>query len=416
MARNCSRAIGIRCVVLVALASSSSFAQESWPRFRGPNGTGISQQKGFPVQWSHSDYEWNVTIPGKGHSSPIVWGDRLFVTSADSTDSGTARRLFCLDAITGKTLWQQTLTLESSHLHNKNSWASGTPATDGEHVYVVFSDEKAHTLAAFDFAGIEIWRQNLGPFESQHGQGASPIVYRDKVILPNDQLGPSYVFAFNKSTGELVWKTPRRTEKTSYATPMVLESKDSTQIICVSDAMGVASLNPDNGKINWNSSSFPLRTVASPIAVAGTIFASCGSGGTGKLLLAVDPGRDIDSKDRVRFQRKTTLPYVPTPVSHDKQVYLWTDIGVVVRIDATTGRESQRLRVNDKFSGSPVCVDGNLYCISEKGRVVVVSTKGDMKVLGKSSLKGESYATPAIANGRMYLRTFDRLMCLKAKS
>lgn len=402
--------------LLAVVIANTVVAQENWPRFRGPNGAGVSNQAGFPTTWGKSEYEWNVPIPGKGHSSPIVWGDRLFVTSAEQTASGSARKLFCLDALTGRTRWERTLALDPSHLHNKNSWASGTPATDGQNVYAVFSDEKAHTLIAFDFDGNEEWRQNLGGFQSQHGQGASPIVYRDMVILPNDQLGPSHVFAFNKHTGKILWKTRRDVGKTSYATPMVLESKDAAQIICVSDAMGVTSLDPQSGKINWASSSFPLRTVASPIELGGTIFASCGSGGTGKLLLAVKSKPGNNQTNRVLFQRKTTLPYVPTPVGYRNQVYLWTDIGVVVQIDASTGKESQRLRVNGKYSGSPVCVDGRLYCISEAGRVTVVSIDGELKVLGRTSLGGESYATPAIANGRMYLRTFDRLMCLKARS
>ncbi len=400
--------------IVLAIFVQTACGQDAWPRFRGPNGSGLSAQKGFPATWTDADYAWNVPIAGIGHSSPIVWGDQLFVTSAERTNSGTARKLFCLNSLSGKTLWHRTLAFEQSHLHKKNSWASGTPATDGERVYVVFSDEAAHTLIAFDFDGTEVWRRDLGSFKSQHGQGASPIVFRDMVILPNDQLGPSHIFAFNKRTGDVVWKTRRTTDKTSYATPMVLETKDSTQIICVSDMMGVTSLDPTDGRINWSSAPFPLRTVASPIVVGGTIFASCGSGGTGKLLLAVNPA--ADQAKRVRFDRKTTLPYVPTPVGYEKQLYLWTDIGVVVSIDAATGKETQRLRVNGKYSGSPVCVDGRLYCISEAGRVVVVSTQPKLEVIGKTSLRGESYATPAIANGRMYLRTFDRLMCLKAKN
>ncbi len=232
---------------------------ENWPRFRGPNGTGISKQKGLPVKWADSDYEWNIAVPGLGHSSPIVWANRLFLTTAEKTGDVSARKLLCLDANTGQILWTRNLALASSHLHKKNSWASGTPTTDGNFVYAVFADDDAHTLVAFDFEGEEKWRRNLGAFESQHGQGASPIIYQDLVILPNDQIGPSQVTAFNKITGEVVWNSDRETQKTSYATPMIHRGKSSVQIICVSDSMGVTSLNPQDGKLNWRSSPFPMR-------------------------------------------------------------------------------------------------------------------------------------------------------------
>ncbi len=407
----------ILAAIVVGIVGSVS-AQENWPRFRGENGAGTGSQAGLPDQWSEKDYAWTVDIPGKGHSSPIVWGEKLFLTTAipDAATGGTLRQLRCLSATTGDTIWVKGISLESSHLHKKSSWASGTPATDGKMVYVAFADEKQHKLVAFDFDGTLVWTKELGPFTSQHGQGSSPILFEDLVILPNDQMGPSEILAFKKSSGELAWRTKREFRKTSYATPMIHVIDGQAQLICVSGAMGVCSLDPRSGKLNWKTEPFPMRTVASPVFANGLIFASCGSGSQGKLLFGVDPKLDVNPTERVRIRRQTTLPYVPTPVEHGGRLFLWTDRGIVVCLDPKDGKEVWRDRVRGNFSGSPICVDGKLYCVSESGDVVVVAAAPEFKLLGRTSLGAQSYATPAVANGRLYLRTFKRLMCLAAKS
>ena len=149
-----------RCILLLAMLvfAQSAVGQENWPRFRGENGVGVSDQKGFPVTWSNDDYAWNIEVPGKGHSSPVIWRNRLFLTTATKSGGQSARQLLCIDPATGKTIWKKQIGLDSSHLHRKNSWASGTPATDGSLVFVVFADEEKHVLAAYDFDGNETWR------------------------------------------------------------------------------------------------------------------------------------------------------------------------------------------------------------------------------------------------------------------
>lgn len=403
-------------LAIVLLLPTLCGAQETWPRFRGDNGVGSSHTAGFPVTWSEADYAWNIEIPGKAHSSPIAWKDMLFVTSAVARDGRTSRQLHRLDADSGKIRWTRAISLDSSHLHQKNSWASGTPATDGQMVYVVFADEQRHVLAAFDLTGEEVWRQDLGEFTSQHGQGASPMLVGELVVLPCDQMGPSQVVAFNKTSGEIVWRTPRTSRKTSYATPMILRSGNQSQLICLSGAMGVTSLDPATGHMHWQSGELPLRTVASPVMAGGLVFASCGSGGRGALLIGVDPSPGLKQEERIKVRRETTLPYVPTPVEHNGLLFLWTDRGIVVCLDPASGREIWKERVGGNFSGSPICIDSRLYCISESGDVVVVAAREKFELLGKTSLGGPSYATPAVANGRLFLRTFTRLMCLKAKS
>lgn len=412
--RNTAAGIVLLCIIVGSHTCAQ--AQQNWPRFRGENGVGVSEQSGFPHQWSEQDYAWSIRVAGKGHSSPIVWGDRLFLTTATDTEAGSARLLLCLNPETGQQIWRKQIALDSSHLHKKNSWASGTPTTDGTLVYVVFADEKRHVLAAYDFEGNKKWTQDLGEFSSQHGQGTSPIVIDDLVVLPSDQMGPSQIVAFNKTTGDVVWRAKREFRKTSYATPMVLRGKDNVQLICVSGATGVTSLNPTDGSMNWQTEPFPMRTVASPVVAGGRIFASCGQGGQGTLMFGIDPGLTVKSAERIRIKRKARLPYVPTPLEYEGKLFLWTDRGIVVCLDPSSGKELWKDRVGGNFSGSPVCIDGKIYCISEAGEVVVIKAGPEFELLGRTSLGGPSYATPAVANGRLFLRTFDRLMCLKAKS
>ncbi|MEX0718561.1 MAG: PQQ-binding-like beta-propeller repeat protein [Planctomycetaceae bacterium] len=387
-----------------------------WSRFRGPNGTGISDERGFPTTWTEEDYAWTTELPGEGHSSPVVWDQRLFVTSA--ADEGAVRYVLCLDPASGAIRWTRAVGMNRSHKHAKSSWASSTPATDGERVYVAFADVENHNLSAYDFDGNLVWRRNLGKFESQHGQGVSPIVYGELVIIPNDQDGPSSIVAVDRRTGRTVWSALRGGREVSYATPMILERPGKEpQLICASGVTGITSLDPLTGGKNWGTSPFPLRTVASPVAGQGVIVGSCGTGGSlGVLLRAVpiDPEGDVSDGDFV-FERKRELPYVPTPVIHAGHLYLWNDNGTAACVALPGGETVWTRRVGGTFSGSPVCVDGKLYCISEQGEVAVIAASPEYELLGKSPLGVGSHSTPAIAGGRMFLRGFDRLSCLAAR-
>ncbi len=263
---------GLLLAALTLTAISPAHAQ-NWSRFRGDQGDGTSQQKGIPVTWSQGDYEWNIELPGIGHASPVIFGDKLFVTSAE--DEGAIRHLFCLNAKTGEQIWSTTVGYNRSHKHIKGSWASSTPATDGERVYVPFSDEERSTLAAWDYQGNLVWRRNLGPFKSQHGQGVSPIVFDGMVILANDQDGPSSVIALDAKTGKTVWSVLRGSRETAYATPMIYQPEgQKPQLICLSGPEGVTSLDPYTGNRNWTTGELPNRPVASPIISDGLIIAS----------------------------------------------------------------------------------------------------------------------------------------------
>ncbi len=350
---------------LIVVCDISPTWAQNWSRYRGDDGLGVSQAKGFPTSWSQGDYEWVVELPGEGHSSPVIWDGDLFVTTA--TDEGRVRYLLCLDAVTGKTKWSRAAGFNTNPKHAKNSFASSSPATDGERVYVAFADEERFGLAAYDIEGELVWRNWLGPFLSRHGQGTSPIVFEDLVIIPNDQDGPSSIVAYDRRDGRLVWSSLRESREASYATPLLIELPGKKpQLICLSGATGLSSLDPWSGSLNWSTGELPRRTVASPTYASGLVFAMCGEGGKGVRMIGVDPsGSGAIETTHIKFRRDKDIPYVPAVVGVNDSIFLWTDNGVVICLDPKTQETRWQGRVGGNFSGSPVCVDGKLYCIEE---------------------------------------------------
>jgi outer membrane protein assembly factor BamB len=404
-------------VATICLLSTTALQAENWSRFRGDNGTGISHLKGVPTSWSAGNYDWNIELPGIGHAAPIVWGNDLFVTSAEN--KGAVRYFFCLDASTGKTKWVKKIAMSDSHKHNKSSWASSSPVTDGKLVYVAFADRENYLVNAYTFSGDLVWRRDVGEFESQHGLGVSLTLYNDMLIVPNDQDGPSKIMALNKHTGKTVWRTIRNLRRTSYATPIIVpDGKGKSQLVCVSGMMGITSLNPENGVMNWRSQGFPLRTVASPVYGEGLIIASCGQGGRyGVRQFAVKASGDLDENGQAKivWERKKVIPYVPTPVVYKGHLYEWSDEGIAACVELKTGKNVWVERIGGNYSGSPICIDGKLYCISENGEVVVIAASPQFKELGRTALDDPSHSTPTVANGRLYLRSYHRLSALKAR-
>lgn len=397
---------------VVSPSAAPAAVDANWSRFRGPNGTAVSEQEGIPVKWTPSDYLWQVTVPGVGHASPCIWGDRVFVNSAE--DEGRRRLVICLDAATGRTLWTKPFPYQTYKKHELNSYASSTPATDGKRVYVTFDDKERYTLMAFDFDGRRVWDLDLGPYASQHGAGVSPIVYDGLVYLPNDQDGPSFLIAVDAETGKQRWKIERRVEKesASYATPFLLQRPGAPDLLVVaSKPEGIVAYDAHTGERYWGVDPIEERTVSSPAYGNGMIFQTCGGGGQGHFLAAIRPvGADAAE---VVWTRNRQLPYVPTPLVYGENLYLWGDAGVLKCLDAASGEERGTGRITGTtFFGSPVCIDGKLYCISNDGDVYVVNAAPDLELLATNSLGDPSRSTPAVAGGRLFLRTFHRLFCV----
>ncbi|HJT77747.1 MAG TPA: PQQ-binding-like beta-propeller repeat protein, partial [Gemmataceae bacterium] len=245
------RPLAACCLALSALAAPA--AGQEWPRFRGPNGSGVSPTA-VPTRWTERDFRWKVPLPGVGHSSPVLWGGRVFVTSAEE-ETGK-RFLVCLRAEDGKQLWSRTFPGARSAKHPDNSYASATPAVDERHVYVCWGTPEELLVVALDHDGKEAWRRDLGGFHGGHGFGASPITWDGLVIVPNDQDGNSALFALDRNTGAVRWKVPRHSRAT-YTTPCVYQPEGRpAELIFANYEHGISALDPRTGRVDWEADVF----------------------------------------------------------------------------------------------------------------------------------------------------------------
>jgi outer membrane protein assembly factor BamB len=400
----------------LALACSGLALGQNWPRFRGPNGEGTSEATTIPVRWTTADYRWRVKLPGTGHSSPVVWGDRVFVTSAEEEDATQIIR--CLRTSDGGLIWKRDFASTTHPKHKFNCYASSTPALDADHVYCTFASPEQYAVVALTQAkGRPVWRRDLGPFVAQHGFGASPTLFDDLLIVPNEQDGESSIVALDRATGETRWLAKRRTVKAAYSTPCIYRpASGPPQLILTSWAHGISSLDPRTGEPNWEQAVFKHRVVGSPIVAAGLVFGSCGTGGVGKQMFAVRPGNSTTGDaSEIAYELKRSLPYVCTPVAHGDLVFAWFDRGVVTCLDGPTGAIVWQERIGGDYFGSPVRVADRLYCISREGEMVVLAAARQFKVLARIDLEEPSNSTPAIADGVMYLRTISHLMAIGGK-
>ena len=413
---------------LTLLFSLNSINADEWTRFRGPNGTGAGSGD-IPAKFTEADFDFKVKLPGgSGCSSPVVWGDKVFVLSANADDA--TRYVCCFNAMTGKSLWQKEFKSEPHHLHTRSSYASCTPAVDEERVYVAWSTPQEVSFKAFTHDGVEAWSLDLGAWQSQHGFGASPIVYKDMVILHNSQQadkldagqkpGESYMMAFDRRTGSEKWRTKLVSKNVCYSVPFIRQSADGQdELICSSTGNGIFSVDPMTGKQNWevNDGLFKMRTVASPIEAGGLVFGSNGSGGySSNYVVAVQPSKDGKLVHRIANRGKFKAAYVPCLIADGNMVFCLYDRGYASCLNSKTGEVKWIERTGAAFSGSPVRIDDRIYCIDEEGVVWVIAASPDeYKLLAKNPLGEESRATPAIANDRMYLRTNSHLISVGGK-
>lgn len=389
---------------------SPVLAQE-WPRFRGPNGTGITRAD-LPAPWDSNNILWKATLPGGGHSSPVLWGERIFLTCAD--EQSAQRIVLCLNAADGSVRWQKAYPSQAYRQHADNHYASSTPAVDADHVYVCWTTPQQQLLMAIDHGGKEVWRIDLGRYTSQHGSGTSPIVFEDLIILNNDQENAeSFVIAVDRKTGQTRWKTPRRSTHMAASTPCLYEpAGQPAQLILTSRSEGITALDPRTGKVLWQVEDIlPLRVIASPAMAGNLIIANCGEGGIGRMFVAVKAPA-AGEKPEVAWKLTSQIPYVPSPLVRGDLLFTLTDQGVLACRTAATGKLLWEQRIGGAYYSSPVCDGDKLYCISKKGEVTIVAAKEKYELIGRASLGELCYATPAIARGRMYVRTLTQLFCI----
>jgi outer membrane protein assembly factor BamB len=394
----------------------------NWSRFRGPNGTGGAHDANIPVKWTEKDVAWKVALPGTGNSSPIIWGDRVFIqsSSADSKE----RYLLCLSAADGKELWRKSIPGSRAKMHKKNTGASSTPATDGERVYAYFWDGASVAVYAFDFKGEQLWKYDIGKFSSDHGAGASPVVHDGKVLLLNDQGEGASVIALDGKTGSKAWETKRDhyQNRACYSTPFVLARKGQPTEIVVASTTGVTGYDPDTGakdwQYDWSFGPRPLRTVASPLLTdGGEILVNSGDGGGDRCTVAITPG----SKDGTRpgllweSKKKEFMPYVPCFLSRGEHLYWVNDMGYAGCTEAKTGKLLWYERQGAPFTASPILIGDKVYAVNEAGGVSVFAAEPKYKLLAKNSVGEGVYATPAVADGKLYVRGKSHLYCIGKK-
>ena len=396
-----------------AFSVDRAAASERWERFRGPNGQGQSEADSIPIQWTEKDYRWKIQLPGPGHSSPVVCRTRVLITAG--RDDGTVS-LLCVDGRQGRILWQKSRSLQPHHLHPYNSYASSTPATDGQRVYWCYAQPNRYVVEALRLEdGQSVWQQDMGAFESEHGFGASPIVEEGLVIVPNEQDGQSSVAALDAQTGQERWRCPRRTEKTAYATPCVYRpTQGPAQLIVVSWAHGPSGIELQTGKPIWELPVLKYRVVGSPVIVGDRIFCACGVGGIGKQMIAVRPGNPATgAKAELVYEVPLPVPYVCTPVARQNLLFAWADKGGVVScLEAASGKLLWREKVGGDYFSSPIRVRDRIYNMSRDGQMVVLAAEKEFKLLAKFPLGEGTHASPAVAEGVMYIRTSTHLMAL----
>ncbi len=427
------------------IASFSLAHAENWPGWRGAGGLGISGDKGFPATWDISkNVKWKVEVSGLGHSSPIVWGNRIFVTTAISSDpkedyweKGFPRserkpdaaeiswKVLCYDRNTGKLLWEQTAvrTKPVNARHTKNSYASQTPVTDGTYVIAFFGDQGMY---CYDFNGKLIWSKDLGKFTMRNnwGMGSSPVLFKDYVIQTCDQEpGGSFIIALDKKTGNTIWKTDRD-EASSWSTPFLYDKGARPELI-VNATRAVRSYDPATGKLLWECRG-PATSITTPTPTFSNGLILVSSGfimEEVRPLTAFRPGANGDitlkqgetsSKD-IAWRQLTAAPYIPSPIAYGDFVFVVLDQGFIACYDVKTGKElygKTRIETGANFSASPVGIDGKLYVMSEDGEVYVINAGPKFELLAKNSLGEAVMASPAISQGRMFVRTLKHLYCI----
>ena len=391
-------------------AMAPAVMAEDWPGWRGPRGDGTVHDPAAPVKWTlPENLIWKAPVDGKGHASPIAVGKKLFLVTA--VEDGQARVLLCLDRETGKELWRSTV-LQSpfERVHRLNSRSSSTPCSDGERVYVSFLDEKHMYAAAYGLDGKKLWEVRPGVFSSRHGYCSSPVLWKDKIIVNGDHDGPAYLVALDKATGKTLWKTERPNKTRSYCTPLLRSIGGRNQMI-LSGSLSVASFDPDTGKRHWVIDGPTEQFVASLVYNGDLLFMTCGF--PKRFMQAIRPdGSGNVTKTHVAWQTTKGCSYVPSPVAVGPYFLVVADNGVASCFVAKTGERLWMERLPGGHSASLLTANGLVYFLSDGGVMTVVKPGPTFQVVAENVVGENTFASPIVSNGRLYLRGEKHLFCI----
>lgn len=381
-----------------------------WPRWRGPSGQGVVEETGYPDRWSDTvNVLWKRPVPGRGHSSPIVWGDRIFLTT--SRNQGRRVSVLSFRRSDGALLWQTDAPNGPAERHHgKNSPASATATTDGERVYASFG---SRGMLAVDFDGNVVWHRDLGRIDNYHGPAGSPLLYRDTVIIYQDQNGGAFVIALDARTGETRWRT-ERAARVGWGTPIAIDVGDHDELIVSSQRL-VQSYDPSTGEERWRCDGMLREVIPTPVVGHGLVY--CASGRAGPTL-AIRPGGRGDVTDaRVAWRTTRGSPFVPSPVVYGDYLYQINDMSSIVTcLNARTGETVWQERLGrprrEGISASPVVVDDKLFVTNDEGLTFVLGTGPEFELLHVNDIGAPTLASPALVDGVWYVRTADELFAI----
>jgi len=419
-------------------------ADAHWPQFRGPRATGVAPLADPPIMWSESkNVKWKVALPGKGHSSPVVWGDTIFVSTAVATDKkaegasggtpGGHRRgppsaqtdrvhsfeILAVSRKDGSILWQKTAREEhpKERTHPDGSWASNSPVTDGKHVFAYFGSRGLH---CFDMSGERKWEKQLGTMNKRmsFGEGSSPALHGSRIVVVQDHEGPSFIVCLDKNTGKEFWRHDRA-ERSSWSSPLIVKAGGRTQVI-VSATQRIRSYDLETGEVIWECAGMTQNVIPMPVYGKGLVF--CMSGFRGNSLVAVDLSKargNVTATETVAWKTKKNTPYTPSPLLLDGLLYyLKLNNAILSCREAKTGQEhygGERFRDMGTVYASPVGAKDRFYVVGKKGKTLVFSHGPVCMVLAENQLDEVFTATPALVGNEIILRGEKTLYCIAAE-
>ena len=434
-------------MILFFATTPNLFAQQpdaeqiaaNWHQWRGPDATGVSRTAKPPITWGeNNNVQWKVTIDGDGSSTPIIWGDKLFLlTSVDTKEIDAAlpkpedqpQRPFgitfpntthefvvlCLDRNTGKELWRKTATtsIPPEGHHNDNDFASASPTTDGKRLYCWFGSAG---LFCYDMDGNKLWDRDLGKVETRRsfGEGCSPVIFEDKLVIVRDQEKQSYIEVLNAKTGKTLWRTDRD-EPSAWATPLVVKHSGHTQVITHATNF-VRSYDLDSGKVIWQCDGQTTNVIPSPVLEGDTVYCMSGYRGNAVYALPLSATGDISKSDKIKWHKSLGTPYVPSPMLYDGMLYFnQSNRAIMTVLDAESGdtvMNRTRLQGLSNIYASPVGADGRIYYVGRDGTTLVMKRSKEMNVLATNKLDEPIDASPAIVGKQLFLRSDKSVYCI----
>jgi outer membrane protein assembly factor BamB len=438
----------LKAVTVMIIAGAAALQAQQWPHWRGPSASGVSAETGLPSRWSSTEgIAWKAAIRGLGVSSPIVWGNRVFVTSqvgsgasrqgprlAQGADAaaGAERSLgagagaatpaagditflvTAFDRATGSKLWESSTKAAGTmpSVHDKHNMASSSPVTDGERVYAWFATGQ---LVAIDMSGKTVWTKHLGteygPFEINWGHAGSPTIYKGQLFLICYHDPASYLLSLDAATGAVKWKADQPRGLTSYSTPLVVETNGGAAEVIVNSSAGIAAHNAANGEMLWRFDEANRFPVPMPAVHDGIIYTSRGY--RSSPFMAIRPGGKGDiAASNVVWRVPSGGPYISSLVHYNGLIYMVGDVGVLTVTDAKTGERVYQERIGGVYSASPVAADGKVYLLSEDGETIVINAGRTPTIASRNKLDARLLASPAIAAGRLFIRSDDALYAI----